>query len=207
MYHPPVYKSKQVEQSISAVCPIRWSAAGPPSKPKSPAAVAPRAGEPSRWCGLEPPGFIRQTSFTRRGKHGARTSTRLLAYYWCPTWLWADRYPEYRGAHPSPGPASPDIWRDQVGGQRSVGGGGGFWQRARACPALCRHQRALGLSLGRTGHTVTSSQPSVSYYTCVDTPVGPLTTYHILAIGFGIIALVGIAWPLLQAIFRRGGAR
>jgi hypothetical protein len=54
------------------------------------------------------------------------------------------------------------------------------------------------------GQATSSSQPSVSYYTCVDTPVGSLTTYHILAIGFGIIALVGIAWPLLQAIFRRG---
>jgi hypothetical protein len=52
--------------------------------------------------------------------------------------------------------------------------------------------------------TTTSSQTSGSYYTCVDTPVGPLTTYHILAIGFGIIALVGVAWPLLQQNFRRG---
>jgi hypothetical protein len=57
--------------------------------------------------------------------------------------------------------------------------------------------------------TTPSSQPYAvgSYYTCVDTPVGPLTIYHVLAIGFGIIALVGIAWPLLRQIFRRGGAR
>jgi hypothetical protein len=49
----------------------------------------------------------------------------------------------------------------------------------------------------------TTTQPNVSYYTCVDTPVGPLSTYHVLAIGFGIVALAGLAWPLLQRIFRR----
>jgi hypothetical protein len=56
------------------------------------------------------------------------------------------------------------------------------------------------------GQEVTT-EPNVSYYTCFDTPVGQLSTYHVLAIGFGVIALVGIAWPLLQPIFRRGGAR
>jgi hypothetical protein len=49
-----------------------------------------------------------------------------------------------------------------------------------------------------------TSEPNTSYYTCFNTPVGPLTTYHILAVSFGIIALVGLGWPLLQQIFRRG---
>jgi hypothetical protein len=56
------------------------------------------------------------------------------------------------------------------------------------------------------GQEVTT-EPNVSYYTCFDTPVGQLSTYQILAIGFGVIALVGIAWPLLQPILRRGAAQ
>ncbi|MEO7001575.1 MAG: hypothetical protein ABI068_07215 [Ktedonobacterales bacterium] len=40
-------------------------------------------------------------------------------------------------------------------------------------------------------------QTSVNYYTCY----GPLTSYHILAIGFGVIALLGILYPLLYALF------
>ncbi|WIG60438.1 MAG: hypothetical protein OJF49_003186 [Ktedonobacterales bacterium] len=51
--------------------------------------------------------------------------------------------------------------------------------------------------------TSTSSQTSMSYYTCVDTPVGPLTTYHVLAMGFGVIALAGLAWPLLRRLWAR----
>ena len=47
------------------------------------------------------------------------------------------------------------------------------------------------------------SQPGVSYYTCVETPVGQLPSYHVMAFGFGVIALAGLAWPLL----RRLGAR
>jgi hypothetical protein len=46
--------------------------------------------------------------------------------------------------------------------------------------------------------TTGGTLPNVSYYTCVDTFLGPLTTYHVLAFGFGIIALVGLAWPLLH---------
>ncbi|GAC1452331.1 MAG: hypothetical protein PVSMB4_12690 [Ktedonobacterales bacterium] len=47
-----------------------------------------------------------------------------------------------------------------------------------------------------------TSQPDVNYYSCVDTFAGPLTSYHVMALGFGIIALLGLAWPLLR---RRGG--
>lgn len=48
-----------------------------------------------------------------------------------------------------------------------------------------------------------SSLPNVSYYTCVDTPVGMLTTYHVLAFWFGVIALLGLAWPLLYLLIQR----
>ena len=48
-----------------------------------------------------------------------------------------------------------------------------------------------------------SSQPNVNYYTCVDTIVGRLTTYHVLALGFGVIALLGLSWPLLRHTWRR----
>jgi hypothetical protein len=47
------------------------------------------------------------------------------------------------------------------------------------------------------------SQPNVKYYTCVDTVVGPLTTYHVLAFGFGVIALLGLAWPLAHRFWRQ----
>jgi hypothetical protein len=45
-------------------------------------------------------------------------------------------------------------------------------------------------------------QPNVSYYSCVDTLVGRLTTYHVLALGFGVVALFGIAWPLFRRLSR-----
>jgi hypothetical protein len=48
------------------------------------------------------------------------------------------------------------------------------------------------------------SLPGINYYTCVDTPVGPLTSYHIMAIGFGAIALLGLVWALLSALITRG---
>lgn len=48
----------------------------------------------------------------------------------------------------------------------------------------------------------TTSLINVNYYTCVDTFVGPLTTYHVMALGFGVVALLGIAWPLLHHLWR-----
>lgn len=42
-----------------------------------------------------------------------------------------------------------------------------------------------------------ASQTSVNYYTCY----GPLTSYHILAIGFGVIALLGAMWAIFSALW------
>jgi hypothetical protein len=45
--------------------------------------------------------------------------------------------------------------------------------------------------------------PNVNYFSCVETPVGPLTTYHIMALFFGLIALFGLIWPLAQRLWTR----
>lgn len=53
-----------------------------------------------------------------------------------------------------------------------------------------------------------SSYTSPNYYTCVNTFVGPLTTYHVLAAIFGAIALVGLLWGLAALVIgasRRNG--
>ncbi|HZC77751.1 MAG TPA: hypothetical protein VE258_08380, partial [Ktedonobacterales bacterium] len=42
-----------------------------------------------------------------------------------------------------------------------------------------------------------------NYYSCVDTFAGRLTTYHVLASGFGLIALAGLVWPLLSRVWRQ----
>ncbi len=46
--------------------------------------------------------------------------------------------------------------------------------------------------------------PNVGYFICVDTFAGQLTTYDVLAFGFGVIAVAGLAWPLLSRIRRQG---
>ncbi len=48
-----------------------------------------------------------------------------------------------------------------------------------------------------------SALPNVNYFTCVDTPFGTLTTYHVMALVFGVIALVGLIWPLLHRLLGR----
>jgi hypothetical protein len=48
-----------------------------------------------------------------------------------------------------------------------------------------------------------SSLPNVNYFSCVDTPFGPLTTYHVLALIFGLIALFGLVLALAQSIWTR----
>jgi hypothetical protein len=54
------------------------------------------------------------------------------------------------------------------------------------------------------GGGVAFTTPShVDYYSCVQTPLGPLTTYHVLAAVFAVIALVGIAWGVFEALRRR----
>jgi hypothetical protein len=45
--------------------------------------------------------------------------------------------------------------------------------------------------------------PNVNYFSCVDTPFGMLTTYHVLALIFGLIAVVGLVWPLAQWLWTR----
>jgi hypothetical protein len=45
--------------------------------------------------------------------------------------------------------------------------------------------------------------PNVNYFSCVDTPFGALTTYHVLAFFFGMIAVLGLSWPLAQKLWVR----
>lgn len=45
---------------------------------------------------------------------------------------------------------------------------------------------------------------SPNYFACVSTPVGQLTTYHVMAAGFGAIAIVGLLLGLAPLLWRRG---
>ncbi len=54
-----------------------------------------------------------------------------------------------------------------------------------------------------TSGVATSQQTEVSYYTCVQTPVGQFTSYHVMAAGFIVLALAGLAWGLLARMWRR----
>jgi hypothetical protein len=45
--------------------------------------------------------------------------------------------------------------------------------------------------------------PNVNYFSCVDTPLGLLTTYHVLALFFGLIVLAGLVWPLARMVWAR----
>jgi len=58
---------------------------------------------------------------------------------------------------------------------------------------------------GGPGLTGAITQPGVDDYTCVNTFVGPLTTYHVMAAIFGAIALVGLLWGLAALLW--GAAR
>jgi len=44
---------------------------------------------------------------------------------------------------------------------------------------------------------------NTSYYTCVGTPFGPLTTYHVMAAFFLVIALAGLTWLLRANLMRQ----
>jgi hypothetical protein len=48
-----------------------------------------------------------------------------------------------------------------------------------------------------------SSLPNVNYFSCVETPFGTVTAYHVMALIFGLIAVVGLLWPLAQSIWTR----
>lgn len=56
------------------------------------------------------------------------------------------------------------------------------------------------------GAVVSASTSGVNYYNCVQTPFGVLTSYHVMAAGFVVIALAGLTWPLLARLFRRSHA-
>ena len=43
---------------------------------------------------------------------------------------------------------------------------------------------------------------SVDYFTCVETPFGLLTTYHVMAAGFALIAVAGLLWPHMRRLSR-----
>jgi hypothetical protein len=45
--------------------------------------------------------------------------------------------------------------------------------------------------------------PNVNDFSCVETPFGPLTTYHVLALIFGVIAVLGLVWPVAQQLWIR----
>ncbi len=63
---------------------------------------------------------------------------------------------------------------------------------------------------GGPGVSGSTTQTGVSYYTCVNTFVGLLTTYHVMAAVFGAIALVGLLWGLAALLWgaaRRSGDR
>lgn len=47
---------------------------------------------------------------------------------------------------------------------------------------------------------------SPNYFACISTPVGQLTSYHVLAAGFGAIALFGLLLGLAPLLWRRGHA-
>jgi len=45
--------------------------------------------------------------------------------------------------------------------------------------------------------------PNVNYFSCVETPLGLLTTYHVMAFFFGVIALIGLVLALAQQLWAR----
>ncbi len=49
--------------------------------------------------------------------------------------------------------------------------------------------------------------PNVNCFSCVDTPFGMLTTYHVLALIFGLIALAGLVWPLVRMVWTRTSSK
>lgn len=50
----------------------------------------------------------------------------------------------------------------------------------------------------QSGQTYTSP----NYFTCVNTFMGPLTPYHVLAAGFGAVALIGVLIGLVTLLLR-----
>jgi hypothetical protein len=48
------------------------------------------------------------------------------------------------------------------------------------------------------------SQAGVNYYNCTQTPIGALTNYHVMAAGFIVLALAGLAYPLVARLRWQG---
>jgi hypothetical protein len=50
---------------------------------------------------------------------------------------------------------------------------------------------------------VSTSQVGVNYYSCADTFAGRLTTDQVMALFFGLVALIGLVWPLAHRLWER----
>jgi hypothetical protein len=86
-------------------------------------------------------------------------------------------------------------------------GGRGLWAALvglGGLPALIRIRDLTRMPWACLPGNGELSLPNVGYFTCVDTFAGRLTTYHVLAFGFGVIAVAGLAWPLLSRVWRQG---
>lgn len=66
-------------------------------------------------------------------------------------------------------------------------------------------QPADGVTSSPIIHGGTATSPN--YFSCVSTPIGPLTSYHVLAAGFGAIALVGLLWGLATLLWQPARTR
>lgn len=83
-------------------------------------------------------------------------------------------------------------------------GGAGLWAALvgfGGVPALILLWDVTSMPWACEPQSGVSTQTGVNYFTCVDTFLGPLTTYYVMAFGFGIIALLGLAWPLLRRLW------
>ncbi|HEY7984600.1 MAG TPA: hypothetical protein VID73_10560 [Ktedonobacterales bacterium] len=84
-------------------------------------------------------------------------------------------------------------------------GGAGLWAALVGCGALPAAILGWDLASAPWACATPGSEglPNVNYFSCVDTFLGPLTTYHVLAFGFALIALAGLAWRLLHRLLAR----
>jgi hypothetical protein len=85
-------------------------------------------------------------------------------------------------------------------------GGTGLWAAPvgfGSLPALILVWDLTSMPWACASSSGIATTPNTNYYTCVDTFLGSLTTYHVMAFGFGVIALVGLAWPLLHQLWAR----
>ncbi|HET9109718.1 MAG TPA: hypothetical protein VFN78_02720 [Ktedonobacterales bacterium] len=93
-------------------------------------------------------------------------------------------------------------------------GGGRLWAALvgfGAAPALLLlwdvTSQPWACNPGGPGLSGSTTQTGVNYFTCVNTFVGPLTTYHVMAAIFGAIALVGLLWGLAALLWGTAARR